>query len=412
MKKSIFLLAGAVTFLFALNSCKTDTNVLDLDKTLKFSTLTVEEQKTSIEQNGIDLVDKMDGMQQTKGFVALSHLSSMTKTSPNTSFVIPFRQLRTDLLKNDLKTLDNFNTQMRVTSNIGDSIWGEWTWNKNINEFQLTKKLVNTAIFYFPADSISTSNNATLTVIYVESTIAVPNTDPVEYMPTSISVVLKVGTTEALKADFTGAYNADATPNKITQTLVIDKYSWSVELSNDTKNVSATYEFKYDVETLLKYQLGAAGNFTETIINDSTSHPQDIVTSGSMYFQVYNLAILGGFKDFKAFGVEMDAIDAQKLGDKARADKQVAAINKYLIMYGYFVKEKQKFADIEFYVTETTETDYNNYNYNTGQYGTKTKYDFQPRLVLSDGSKQDMQTFINTGFEDLIKRLNELQPIN
>ncbi|HEY5590026.1 MAG TPA: hypothetical protein VIK55_03315, partial [Paludibacter sp.] len=257
MKKSIFLLAGAVTFLFALNSCKTDTNVLDLDKTLKFSTLTVEEQKTSIEQNGIDLVDKMDGMQQTKGFVALSHLSSMTKTSPNTSFVIPFRQLRTDLLKNDLKTLDNFNTQMRVTSNIGDSIWGEWTWNKNINEFQLTKKLVNTAIFYFPADSISTSNNATLTVIYVESTIAVPNTDPVEYMPTSISVVLKVGTTEALKADFTGAYNADATPNKITQTLVIDKYSWSVELSNDTKNVSATYEFKYDVETLLKYQLGA-----------------------------------------------------------------------------------------------------------------------------------------------------------
>jgi len=121
---------------------------------------------------------------------------------------------------------------------------------------------------------------------------------------------------------------------------------------------------------------------------------------------------LGGFKDFKAFGVEMDAIDAQKLGDKARADKQVAAINKYLIMYGYFVKEKQKFADIEFYVTETTETDYNNYNYNTGQYGTKTKYDFQPRLVLSDGSKQDMQTFINTGFEDLIKRLNELQPIN
>jgi hypothetical protein len=81
-------------------------------------------------------------------------------------------------------------------------------------------------------------------------------------------------------------------------------------------------------------------------------------------------------------------------------------------MYAYFVKENQKFADIEFYVVEKTETDYSNYNFNTGQYGTMTYYDIQPRLVLSDGSKQDIETFVKTGFEDLINRLNELKPIN
>ncbi|MFA6580850.1 MAG: hypothetical protein WCS79_03520 [Paludibacter sp.] len=412
MKKPIFLVGVALIFMFAFNSCNKDTNVLDLDKTLKFTKLTVEEQKTSIEQNAIDLVNKMDGIQQTEGFVALTHLATMTINSSQPVYLVPFRQLRADLLKNDLKTLDNFTRQMRVAKNVGDSIWGEWNWNSTYGEFTLAKNLTNTAIFHFPSDSTSTSNDATLTIIYVESTIAAPDTDPVEYMPSSISVVLKVGTTEALKATFSGSYNADATPTKLSQTLTIDKYSWSADLSNDKKNVSATYEFKYDTETLLKYQLGAAGNFSESVLNDSTSRPQDIVTSGSMYFQVFNIAMLGGFKDFKAFGDEMDVIDGQKNSDKDRVTKQVAAINKYLKMYAYFVKENQKFADIEFYVVEKTETDYSNYNFNTGQYGTMTYYDIQPRLVLSDGSKQDMETFVNTGFEDLINRLNELQPMN
>ncbi|HEY6913354.1 MAG TPA: hypothetical protein VI413_01670, partial [Paludibacter sp.] len=76
MKKNIFLFASAFTLLFALNSCKKD--VLDLDKNLKFSTQTVEQQKQTIEQNGIDFINKVDAMQNTKAMIALQAFSSNT----------------------------------------------------------------------------------------------------------------------------------------------------------------------------------------------------------------------------------------------------------------------------------------------------------------------------------------------
>ena len=115
-----------------------------------------------------------------------------------------------------------------------------------------------------------------------------------------------------------------------------------------------------------------------------------------------NIAFLGGFKDFKAFADEMDAI--ANTNNRAYADKQVAAINKYLKLYGYYVDKNQKFADVEFYVVETTSTttDYSVYPYQTI---TSTDYNFQPRFVLSDGSKVDIQTYMETGFEDLITQI-------
>jgi len=407
MKKNHFLLAGAITMLFALNSCKTETEVLDLDKTLKFTKLTVEEQKQSIEQNGIALVDKMDGMQDTKAMIALQ--AFITNANGSQEFVKPFSQLRANLLKNDGKALETFEQQMRVVAVSGDENWGIWTWNFMTNDFDYTPGTKNTATYLFPATENATTNTGELKMIYVESTVVAPDTDPVMYMPTSISVVLKVSGAVALKADFAGTYNADATPTKITQTLEIDKYNWNFEFKNDAKDASASYGFNYDKEVLFNFAVGVAGTLTADALQ-AIEGPQGVFTSGAVNLQVMNIAILGGFKDFKAFADEMDVIDGQKDNDKTRADKQVAAINKYLKMYGYFVKENQKFADVEFYVVEKTDT-YQNYVWNNSTQNyelvnvTETYYDFQPRLVLSDGSKQDMENFMKTGFEDLISKL-------
>jgi len=411
MKKNLFLLAGAVTMLFALNSCKTETDVLDLDKTLKFSKLTVEEQKQSIEQNGIALVDKMDGMQDTKAMIAME--AFITNANGSQEFVKPFSQLRANLLKNDGKALETFNQQMRVVAVSGDENWGIWTWNFMTKDFDFTAGTKNTLTYLFPATENATTNTGELKMIYVESSVVAPDTDPVMYMPSSISVVMKVSGVEAMKADFAGTYNADATPTSITQTLAIDKYNWSFKFTNNAKDATASYGFKYDNEVLFNFELGAAGTLTADALQASEG-PQDVFTSGAVNLQVMNIAILGGFKDFKSFADEMDAIDGQKDSDKTRAEKQVVAINKYLKMYGYFVKENQKFADVEFYVVEKTET-YQNWVWNptTQDYDivnvSETYYDFQPRLVLSDGSKQDMEDFMSTGFEDLITKLESYQ---
>lgn len=425
MKKTIFLITGAVICLFAFNSCK---DSKDSDTTLSFSTLTVEQQKQSIEDNGIKLADKMDDLQKTQAFEAVTQFIDRMNNNDSESGVpalaAPLRQLQSNLLNNDVNSLDKFNKQMRVACNEIDSLWGERSWNESTQEFDLTTKLDKKAIIHFPGDSLSTTNNATLTITYAESTVKAPDTDPVQYLPKSLSVNIIVGSKEVLKATFDGAYKTDATPTSLVQTLTIGDFNWNSTLTNTTKKASGSFTFKQKDETLLKYKVDAAGTLTADAMNDSTSNPEDVINSGHMFFQAMNIAIDGGIADVKGFAKEGNALKPDSIvhnygeysyteyiyDSKSYCDKEVAIFNKYLKTYGYFVDKNQKFADVEFYAAESTETDYDNYNDNTGEYGTKKVYNSKPRLVLSDGSKVDMNNYKNqTGFEDLKNRLEDLK---
>lgn len=403
MKKNLFLILGAVTLICVLNSCKSD--VLDLDKTLKFSKLTVEEQKQSIEQNGINLINKVEGLKDTKAMVAMLSFSS----KESASYVKPISQLRAGLLRNDIVAIETFNQQLRVAAETDDDVWGIWTWNFQTNSFDYKSVNDKSVTYLFPATEDATTNTGELKMVYTESTVVAPDTDPAIYMPKTISVVLKVSGQVAMKADFSGSYKTDGTPVKVTQTLEIEKYNWKIELTNNDKEVSAKYAFNYDKDVLLKYELGAAGSFTATNIENSmdSNKPEDIMSSGAMYFQVMDVAVLGGIKDFKGYAKESKALTYSET--KAYSDKVCEIYNKYIKMYGYFVKENKKFADVEFYTVQSTEIDYTKFNYQTQEFGTKTVYDYQPRFVLSDGSKVAIEDFFATGFDDLIKKLESLE---
>ena len=407
MKKKLYLIVGAVSALMALNSCTT--NVLDLDKKLAFSTQTVEQQKNTIEQNGIDLATKIEAMQNTKAMVALNAFATNAGGSP--VFVKPLVQLRTNIIRNNMTALETFNGQMKVAAATGDGMWGTWTWTFTTKDFDYVAGAANSATIKFPGTENSTTNNGEIKITYAESTVAAPDTDPVQYMPKSFSVVLKVDGTTALTADFSASYNSDATPTKVSQTLTIDKYNWSLTYTNNDKDLSVKYAFNYDTDVLMKFEVAAAGTLTATAIqnvnNSVDGGIQDILSSGAVYYQVMNIAFLGGIKDFKAF---YNAGNALPNGDtKAIWQSRADVMNNYIKMYGYFVKEQKKFADIEFYVSEKTYQDYI-YNPTTGQYamGTVTDYNTEPRMVLSDGSKQTMEEFASSGFEDLITKLQSL----
>jgi len=438
MKRKIFLFTGAVTLLFALNSCK---NNLDLDKELKFSTQTVEQQKATLEQNGIDFINKVDALQDTKAMIALQAFSSYAG-SPN--LVKSLVQLRTNVLKNNVTALDKFNGQMKALATstaVEDDVWGTYTWNFTEENFDFTASSSKVIIMKFPGTEGSNTNNGELKITYVESSVVAPDSDPVQYMPKECTLVLKVNNSVAMEAKFTGTYYADATPKSVTQTLEIDKYNWKLQYKNDEEDASAKYAFNYGSDVLLKFEVAAAGTLTATAIEDMAnggSEANDIFSSGAVYFQVMNVAMLGGFKDFNAFYNEMDALNYSDT--KSYYDDQADVFNKYLIMYGYFVKENKKFADVEFYaaeiqvpdyssqstlvytstnyVTSPVEYDYYNYEYNQTSgyyvynyyaYGTKTGYELQPRMVLSDGSKVAVEDFLASGFEDLINKVQSYQ---
>jgi hypothetical protein len=396
MKNVFYLLLSAFTMLFALNSCKTDE--LDLDKTLKFSKLTVEEQKEKIEKSGIEFVDKMDGMQDTKAFKA--GLQFIDKT--DAAAAAPLKILHADLKNRNTNVLRNFDRQLRV-SYVESDIWGEWEWKPALNDFALIRTLTNKAIYRFPATETSTTNNAEITIVYVETDIQVPDSE--DYYPSSITYTMKVDGSKVMEAEFSGSYKSDGTPIKVKQSLVMGDYSWSAEINNKSTEASGTYEFKLKSETLVKMEASAKGDLIAEKYADA-EYPDEFMQSGAIYFQMMNIAVFGGLKDMSAFVDDMNAISNTET--RAGYEAQANVVNKHLICYGYYVDDKKKFADIEFYVLESNDYDING----DGKINSlDVEYTLQPRFVLSDGSKVDIQNYIETGFEDLITKLEEYEDI-
>ena len=418
MKKTIYLFVGAVTMLLAFSSCKQSA----ADDTLPFSTLTVEQQKQTIEQNGLDLVNKV-AMQNTPAMVALNAFN--TNIGGSAFFVKPLAQLRANLLRNDMNAVETYSKQMKVAAVVAVGKWGTYTWNQSIKDFDFAKGPNYTATILFPATENSLTNNGEINIVYSASSILIPGIDSVEYMPKSLSVVMKVSGNTALTFNFNGAYKSDATPTNVTQTLVIDKYNWSIAFTNNDVDVSTKYAFTYDQSVLLKLEIGAAGSLTATNIQDNIDQkPENVISSGAVLFQVMNIAMKGSINDFKAFAAEAktskpdSVIHTETYGkwteylyNKAYYDKNSSIINKYLKIYGYFANENKKFADVEFYTYESSYV-YNDWVWNPTKQNydivpvTRTNYEMQPRFVLSDGSKVAIEDYVKTGFQGLIDKIN------
>jgi len=450
MKKNFLFSASAIVLLLGMNSCKTA--VVEPDAPLVFSTQTVEQQKKNIEQSGLDLADKMTGLQQTPAFEALNYLSSGQLNAP--ALVAPLKQLRASLLRNDVNALQTFTNQMRVAANAGDEIWGTWIWNKSTEDFDKSFGSVNKAIYYFPTSAASSTNDGVVTITYTESNVKVPEVTPAEFYPKNLSVVFTIGGAEALKAEFAGEYQSDGTPTSVAQSLIIGAYNWTTSMTNKSTEVSASFSFNYNTQVMLKYEMGATGTFTanqiQTAMGEELS-PEDVLTSGFMSFQVMNVAIYGGITDVKNLMAEGNALSST---DKTYSDQSVEILNKYLKFYGYFADPKEKFADVEFFTAEelgsdnskpatlvyTVKTtsysyypptisvkyDYYNSDYNYNQstqesevtynfyaYPTKTFYNPQPRLIMSDGSKvSDFEKFANDNFITVFEKFESMLPNN
>jgi hypothetical protein len=403
MKIKLLLAATSIILLFTFQSCRSE---LDLDKTLKFTKLEVSDQKELIEQNGLDFLSKTDGLRKTKGFIAMKEFIRLSKND-QTDYVVAMSQLQSNLVNNDSKLLETFDRQMRISTDDKDN-WGDWTWNPASNSFEFKPVSSKIAIFNFPASETSTTNNATLKIKYVVSKVASPDSNYVDLVPKTISVELKVDGKMAMEAELACRYSDDSAPIRSLFKLEIDKYNWKTEISNDYHEIYSKFRFRYKTETLVRCEMGAKGTFTANIILEKCDCPDELFTTGAVYVQLMNIAFLGGFKDFDLYKAEISAL--ANTNDRKYADAKVDIINKHLVLYGFFEKENRKFADVEFYVDENTYMDYV-YNNETGNYDyvEVIAFKIQPRFLLNDGSKVSIETYTETGFEDLIKKLEEYE---
>ncbi len=417
MRKNVLFVLFGATILLTMNACKTE---LDLDKELKFSKLTVEEQKAQIEQSGLDLVTAMEGLQDTKAMTTLMNMLEMTGGEIDYA---PMQRLVSDIKNRRQKAFSNFDKQMRVSYvKSEDEVWGEYKYNFTTDEIELVKSLTNKLIVSFPASETAKNNkknNAVVTVTYEESTVAIPNAEDmdleevgIDKYPSKITFSMTVDGSEVMSADFSGKYYDDATPKEVKQSLTMETYEWTAEVKNDKKTASESYEFKNGKTILLKSLAEVKGTLTEDALNEAIENggPEDVFKEFAVYAQVMNIAVKGGTTDFKGFMTEMNAIDYDKLSDKQRTEKEVEILNKYMVCTAFFVDDKRKFADVEMYVIEDS-YEWQQWDNNQQKYVTVTEtwYDLALRFILSDGSKVDVDEYVMEGFEKFINKVEDMQ---
>jgi hypothetical protein len=418
MKKKILFLC-VCAFAISISSCKKKNDEV-VDKPLTLSPLTVEQQKTSLEDNGIALATKMEELENSDAMSAIgSFVQSMQNMNSQPQLVKAFSGLKSNVSSDPQKTVTKFYSQLSTAVANNESLWGTWIYSSVNNTFEKESSSTDKkATFKFPTKN-STSNNATLNIVYVESNLRVPG--EATKLPQSLTLTINVGSKEVLNCQNSVSFNSDLTPSSLKETLKIDKFNWTFNYTSDTKNIEEKSSLMFDKDVLFKFEFTTSGNFAlydiVSQVESMNSYSQNksiIANTGAIYVQVMNVGIYGSIKDIKTFlsKIVILDLDSKYLDSKSEYSsitEMVNLLNSNIVAYAYFVDKKEKIADLEFYVGEEEYVEMI-YDYKTNNYTEITKTNKTPkaRLLMSDKSKQDIEAFIATGFEKLHNKISSM----
>lgn len=127
-----------LTAMLTFNACDPKPD-LDLDKKLKFSDLTVEQQKQKIEGNALEFVDQTEGLLETPAFVAIENFAVVFEGDPNGPMYAPLRGIATDIRNGNSNVLVGLERQMKVIQKDYEEdegvVFGEYVYNFDTEEF-------------------------------------------------------------------------------------------------------------------------------------------------------------------------------------------------------------------------------------------------------------------------------------
>ncbi|GAB1416007.1 hypothetical protein MASR2M117_14130 [Paludibacter sp.] len=388
-------------------SCEPDSD-FDFDKKLKFSKLTVEQQKQKIEDQGIAFANAIASIQDTKLFKTAEHAYELLqKDSTPVSAVM--QMMKRDLVNNPNEALNSIDRQMRVMAQEDEDFWGEYVYNFTTKEMEKTKVLVNKVIVKFPSNENATTNDGLLTFDYTKSNVKIPDTE--EYYPAASALSIVVGSNTLMTASMTGTYYDDGSPKKADNSLKIDDFEWTASFENNQSKATTSYEFKKGKQSLINAYGEIRGKLSKTNIENAINNEKldqafEYIAAG---VSVMNIGVKTLVKDFKGFFNKMENFDEKGKTEKEIEEARAKIFNDYTSATAYFVKEDEKFADVKL---EVVEKEYVYYDWDQQQQKpieiTIKEYNSEPVFVLSDGSKVSPEKFFATGFDNLEKKIEDL----
>jgi len=426
MRKNLILFALAmIMFLFA---CKKDEETSPFD--VGYTDETPEQSKAKVEQNAIDLVDQMDNLSSATAIEVLMHLNKLQSGTPvksakadpfletislvgslgdknNTSRVFDGMKLTGDLLADDPLSF----------SALFDSLAGKYTYNFGTGEFDKSE-LDDQIIFEFPGKESDETNTALITV---DNFTVAEITDPIEQwpselapeLPASITIDLQYNGISVAGAEFSAAYKSDGMPTQVNVEIYVDDFTLTVKVVHSPySSASWTNTLKFQSDILFETYIAAEGNWSPDNLDNNITEVtyedeygtwtetnvdiEEIINNANAHVILMNLQVIGQV-NLKVLGDAIEALKEQQelLTEEEFVQALVDAINENARLIVIYRDSNTKIAEAEAYV----ESSFDDYTQETNYYPSM-------RFVYADGSKVDVETYVNSELDNFYTSVN------
>ena len=454
MKKTNLFLTWAIASCVLVTSCKEDVEEIQLDESGQvketapgkvptpgtFSSLSPEENKKNLEDDGLELISNMEDLKASSAIhVSTSFVSFLDRAAvapANGRLAATSRTLK-NLGSGKASAHDIFAT-MRTAEEEPESIQkyyaqytGVWSWNAAKEDWDYQKE-GDKIVFEFPSTENGTKNNAQYTIHSYEGLSQDhPYGDYKGDLPTKIVTELTVDGKQQAAYAFDASYNKDGEPKHLTTSLSVNSFVFSITADNDTKQAGIKYSLKRDNKTLLAMGAGAYGNFSSDhmlSLEDQDAHAGDMVHRVDAYFQLMNVVLAGDMDIKKYLDGEKDNYQEGYHNDDpyeyesshyvdSVTEQNAQLLNEAFNLNVSYTDGSGKIAGTEVYTYTATYTHYSGYyDEEKGRYiNNKEEKEYQVmdvRMVFEDKSKADLETYFSKGFEDLIKEFEKFAEMN
>jgi len=400
MKKNVAFLLSVLIIGSMLVSCG------DKTQELTYADLTVEQNKTKMQDDGLATMEKLNGMTDLSGVYAINDLNNLMNST--SAFNAPYAQAVTKFIAPIVGMSKNVNslTSLRaggfVIFGLVDALQengGVYTYVPATQSF--TRAANTTEITFIYPIGNSTTNNGKLSVknIVVSASTIHDNAELIK----SVDVTLTKNTSSLFNLELRATYDAEETPTSMSTAMTfVEGYEFTQSSTRSNGEVSWSMAYTLNNENLLSAHFNTLGNFTNDALNNTGSLEKDdwidqVVDNANASVQLGNMKVTGVVDFNKLKAAHDKAFPDGESDSKADADQLSGMYNHYVTLIVLYAKEGTAIAKSNFYTKESS----NGYsNYQTYQNVEYTSYSSSLQFVFKDGSAMD-ESFFEQGFDDL-----------
>lgn len=406
MKKYTAILLFVVAAGLMLSGCG------DQSKELAYADLTVEQNKAKIQEDGLEMVEKLNGMTELSGVFALKDLNNLTSNSSLTGdpIEVAVRQLIAPLLQMDQNVLAA--SKLRSTSltiltisGLMNDVGGVYTYNRATSSFNRVAGTTKIE-FIFPIGA-STTNNGKLTIDHVTT----QTSELVSWeLAKSLDLKLSKAGNELLSFSYTAAFDADDVPTSWSITLnTAEGYTCSQSMVNTETDASWQFAYTLNNDNLLSGKFSSKGDFTFDAMSNSVGLENQewidqVLDNANSFIQLGNLKLTGLVDVDRMMAAHNAAFPEGETNSEADVTKLCQLLNTHVSLLLLYAEEGTIIAKANFYKSEYSTWEFNE---ETHEYKALNGYEPSMQFLFKDHSSMDESFFVQ-GFDELLTEFQEM----